>query len=68
MNKDSMVSSEGSDVQNLLEKTRDLSDFCLNWPHLRHVLTDPDRKEHASSAELIQWLVRLADTVCLDEL
>ena len=53
-----------------IEKLRDLSDFCQNWPELRALLTaecDGTAVENQSKQAIVNWLVLLADRVCATE-
>ncbi len=46
---------------------RDLSDFCLQWPTLKHALSNETApRDHwpVEAVEVFDWLILLADHTC----
>ena len=49
---------------------RDLPDFALRWPSIRHIGERFKSRPNLSSSEreLLHWLIELADRVCCDDI
>jgi len=50
-----------------LQSIRDVSDFCVQWPKIRDHFFDLKPSSDPTHKEVVEWLAKLADKVCLDE-